>query len=194
MSEPETSTPAQPTPAGPIEIVLVVAASENNVIGVDGGLPWTLPDDLKHFKRTTIGRPVVMGRKTFDEIGRKPLPGRPNLVISATLDPGDIDDDRVTVHPSLADAIDHARTLVQRAFESDAATPREICVIGGGQVYRQSLPIASRIVLTRVHAEVEGDTTFPEIPAHIWTLDTADHHEPDEKHAHAFTFEWWSRK
>jgi len=170
------------------EIVLVVAASENNTIGVDGGLPWSLPDDLKHFKRTTIGRPVVMGRKTFDEIGRKPLPGRPNLVISARLDPSDIEHDAVSVHRSLTGALDHALTLIG----PDA--PPEICVIGGGQIYRQALPLANTIVLTRVHAEVGGDTTFPEIPAHIWTLDRAEHHDADEQHAHAFTFEWWSRK
>lgn len=175
-------------PARAIEIVLVVAASENNTIGVDGGLPWTLPDDLKHFKRTTIGRPVVMGRKTFDEIGRKPLPGRPNLVISATLDPSDIEHDAVSVHRSLTEALDHAATLI------DPDAPAEVCIIGGGQIYRQALPLANTIVLTRVHAEIEGDTTFPEIPAHIWTLDRAEHHDADDRHAHAFTFEWWSRK
>lgn len=188
MSDAASGSQNQPQP---IEIVLVVAASENNTIGKDGGLPWSLPDDLKHFKRTTLGRPVVMGRKTFDEIGRKPLPGRPNLVISATLDPAEIEHDAVSVHRSLPDAIDHARALID---PRDADAPSEICIIGGGQIYRQALPIAHRIVLTRVHAEVEGDTTFPEIPPHIWTLDTAEHHEADDRHAHAFTFEWWSRK
>jgi len=186
--------PARPNPARPIEIVLVVAASENNTIGKDGGLPWTLPDDLKHFKRTTIGRPVVMGRKTFDEIGRKPLPGRPNLVISSTLDPSEVDSDRVTIHKSLPDAIDHARELVNQSIADDSETTPEICIIGGGQIYRQALPIANHIVLTRVHADIEGDTTFPYIPVHIWTLDRAEHHAADDKHAHAFTFEWWSRK
>ncbi|MEM9372793.1 MAG: dihydrofolate reductase [Planctomycetota bacterium] len=171
-----------------IEIVLVVAASENNTIGVDGGLPWSLPDDLKHFKRTTIGRPVIMGRKTFDEIGRKPLPGRPNLVISGTLEPSDIEHDAVSVHRSLTNALDHAGMLI------DPGTPAEICIIGGGQIYRQALAIANTIVLTRVHAQVRGDTTFPEIPRHIWTLDRAEHHDADDRHAHAFTFEWWSRK
>ncbi len=180
-----------------VRIVLIAAASENNIIGIDGGLPWRLPDDLKHFKRETIGRPVVMGRKTFDELFGKPLPDRVNIIVSRTLKeaPGAI------VKPSLDEAIEYAGSLLAESLSAQAeshahpqAPPPEICIIGGGEIYRQCLPRATHITLTRVHAVVEGDTTFPDFDRAEWTLDRSEHHEADARHAHAFTIEWWSRR
>jgi dihydrofolate reductase len=171
-------------------IVLIAAASENNIIGVAGGLPWSLPDDLRHFKRETLHRPVIMGRKTFDDLFQRPLPKRPNIVISRTMQPTD----GVTVARSLPEAIDLAGPFLNAARLADPTVPDHLCVIGGGEIYRQALPLATHITLTRVHATVEGDTAFPEFrtdPA--WQLDRAERHEADDRHAHAFTIKWWSR-
>lgn len=192
--EPEGHAPAD---VRRVRIVLVAAASENNVIGVDGGLPWRLPDDLRHFKRETVGRPVIMGRKTFDELFGKPLPDRVNIVVSRTLK----DAPGVAVRVSVHDAIEYAGSLLAESLAAqreNAAHPEppppEICIIGGGEIYRQTLPIATHITLTRVHTEVEGDTTFPEFDRAEWCLDRSEHHPADDRHAHAFTFEWWSRR
>ncbi|MCC5821875.1 MAG: dihydrofolate reductase [Phycisphaerales bacterium] len=173
-------------------IVLIAAASENNIIGRDGGLPWRLPDDLRHFKRETLGRPVVMGRKTFDELFQEPLKGRPNIIISRTMPPRP-PTEGVIVARSLDEAIELAKPLLAAARAADPSIPDEICIIGGGEIYRQALPIATHITLTRVHAQVEGDTTFPDFDRAEWTLDRHEHHEADARHAHPFTIEWWSR-
>lgn len=141
-----------------IKIALVVAAAENHVIGRDGGLPWHLSDDLKYFKRVTMGRPLIMGRKTFDSIGR-PLPGRLNIVV--TRDPS-YQPDGITVCHSLADALRAAR---QRATEDSVD---EVMIIGGGQIYADSIDLADRVYLTEVHATVDGDTVFPEMPTDSW--------------------------
>ncbi|MFA5489567.1 MAG: dihydrofolate reductase [Candidimonas sp.] len=130
-----------PTPT----IALVVAYSTNRVIGRDNMLPWRLKADLAHFKRVTMGHPIVMGRKTWESLGR-PLPGRPNLVISRN---ADYKAEGATVYPSLEDAIAACR---------DAG---KICVIGGEDVFRQALPLAGEIIATEVHAVVDGDTFFP---------------------------------
>lgn len=172
-----------------VAITLVVAAGENNVIGVDGGLPWRLPDDLRHFKAATIGRPVVMGRRTFEDLGRRPLPGRLNIVVSGTMGPGE----GYEVAGSLVEALERGSEAARSAHQRDREAPLEVCVIGGGQIYRQALEHATRIVLTRVHASPEGDTTFPDVPRPTWRLERQERHEVDARHAHAFTFEWWAR-
>jgi dihydrofolate reductase len=151
-------------------ISLVVAASKNNVIGRDGGLPWHLPDDLRHFKRITTGKPVIMGRKTFESIGR-PLPDRRNLVM--TRDP-DFAAEGCEAVSTLTEAMD----LVSGAGE--------VMIIGGGQVYRDFLPLADRIYLTRVLADVDGDTHFPQLDETVWQLVSSEHHNADEQHAYAF--------
>ncbi|NYT80588.1 dihydrofolate reductase [Alcaligenaceae bacterium] len=130
-------------------IQLVVAYSANRVIGRDNALPWRLPSDLAHFKRVTMGKPIVMGRNTWHSLGR-PLPGRPNLVLSR--DPG-FTAEGATVHPDLASAI--------RACGNVEA----ICIIGGEQVFKAALDIADEIIATEVHAQVEGDTFFPDLPS-----------------------------
>jgi dihydrofolate reductase len=140
-----------------MELVLVVARARNGVIGKDGELPWQLPADLRRFKAMTVGKPVIMGRKTFDSIG-KPLPGRHNIVLTrdaAWTAAG------VTVAPNLAEAI-AAAGLDPRA-RADA-----IMVLGGAQVYAQALPSATRIEVTEVDAEPEGDTILPAFDMTRW--------------------------
>ena len=159
-------------------ISLVVAASSNNVIGRDGGLPWHLPDDLRHFKRITTGKPVIMGRRTFESIG-KPLPDRRNIVM--TRDP-DYVVDGCDVVSSASDAID----LVEGAAEA--------MIIGGGMVYHDFLPLADRIYLTRVQAQVEGDTHFPEVDEATWQLMSSEHHAEDDEHRYAFDMMVFERR
>ena len=160
-------------------ISLIAAASENNVIGNHGTLPWSLPDDLKHFRTVTEGHPVIMGRKTFASIG-KPLPNRKNIVITRgtmTMPGCDI------VH-SLEEALDLAR----------AANAAEVFVMGGGEIYAQALPIADRVYLTRVHATIEGDAFFPELDPQEWEETEQHEHAQDEKHAYACTFTLYERR
>lgn len=133
------------------EIVLVVARADNGVIGSQGAMPWHIPGDLKRFKRITLGKPVVMGRKTFESIG-KPLPGRHNIVL--TRQQG-WRAEGVTVVANLAEAI-------------AAAGASEIMIIGGAEIYREALPSATRIELTEIHASPDGDTHFSELDPARW--------------------------
>jgi dihydrofolate reductase len=137
-----------------VEISLVAAVADNGVIGADGGMPWHLPADLAHFKRLTMGKPVLMGRLTWESIG-KPLPGRRNLVL--TRDPH--------WRAEGAERVSSMSSAIAAAGQHDA---RELMVIGGAEVYRQALPHAHRIYLTRVHAEPWGDTLFPELDPDEW--------------------------
>ena len=159
-------------------VSLVVAAANNNVIGRDGELPWHLPDDLRHFKRLTTGKPVIMGRRTFESIGR-PLPDRRNIVMTRDPDYAAAGCEVVT---SVSDALDLA------------GDDTEVMVIGGGQVYLDFLPRAERIYMTRVRAEIEGDTHFPEIDASDWQMVSSVHHDADEKHAYAFEMMVFERR
>lgn len=143
-------------------LALVVAAAENDVIGRGGKLPWRIPSDLRLFRRLTMGKPVVMGRKTFESIG-KPLDGRDNIVISR--DP-DFRAAGVTVKPTLDEAIADARQIAA------AKGVDEVMIIGGAEVFREVLPQAERIYLTRVHGTPEGDVHLPAIPPDEW-LETA---------------------
>ncbi|MEQ8250832.1 MAG: type 3 dihydrofolate reductase [Oceanibaculum nanhaiense] len=136
----------------------IAALARNRVIGQGNGLPWRLPGDLKFFKATTLGKPVVMGRKTFQSIG-KPLPGRPNIVV--TRDPG-FAAEGVHVARDIESALDLAATL---ARETDAG---EVMVIGGAEIYAQALPRLDRLYLTEIDAEIAGDAYFPEIEPRAW--------------------------
>lgn len=142
-----------------VEIIIVVAVSRNGVIGREGDMPWRLPSDLKHFKAVTMGKPIVMGRKTFESIGR-PLPGRANIVISRTSGPIE----GVEVVRSLDDAIALGR---RRAVEAGADA---VAVVGGGEIYAQAMPLADALHVTHVEAEIEGDTRFPAIDPTLWRL------------------------
>ena len=155
-------------------IAFVVAVAENSVIGQKGDLPWSrLPDDLQHFKRLTLGHPVVMGRRTFDSLGRA-LPKRPNIVI--TRQPG-------WTAPGCETAASVLGALA-RARELDT----EVFVIGGGEIYREALPAADVVYLTEVHHRFEGDASFPPLSPTEWREETRERHEADERHAYAFSF------
>ena len=152
-------------------ISLVYAQSRNGVIGDGGGLPWHIPSDLKRFKETTLGKPVIMGRKTWDSLPRKPLPGRLNIVITRR---SDFVADGATVVASVAAAL-------QAAGEAP-----ELCVIGGGQIYRQFLPLARRIYLTVVDAEVQGDTLAPVLAPEDWRVVAEQPGQRGEKDSASF--------
>lgn len=150
---------------------LVVAASENNVIGKDNKLPWHLPDDLKRFKALTRGHPVIMGRKTYESIGRA-LPGRLNIIVSNTLETAPTG---TVLANSLSAALDLAK-------DSD-----EAFIIGGAKLFEIGLSLAEKLYLTRVHANIQGDVLLPEI-GDEWKETCREHHKKDTEHAYAFTF------
>lgn len=153
-------------------VSLLVAAAENGVIGKDGAMPWHLPADLALFKRITMGKPIVMGRRTFEAIGRA-LPGRRNIVVTRNAE---------FEAPGAENAVSLEAAL---AIASDA---EEVMVIGGGEVYRAALPLADRIYLTRIHARIEGDTFFPEPNAAEWREVSRESRAADEKNACALSF------
>lgn len=158
-------------------ISLIVAASTNNAIGLRGDLPWRLSDDLKRFKAVTIGKPIIMGRKTWDSIGR-PLPGRQNIVI--TRQPG-----------FLAEGCDVVASVAEAV--AIAGDVDEVMVIGGSQIYDLALPSADRIYLTRVHAEVMGDAFFPEVDESRWRLVSEERHAADERNDFDCSFRIYDR-
>jgi dihydrofolate reductase len=161
-----------------MRLALVVAVAENGVIGRGNALPWRLPTDLQHFRRLTLGKPVVMGRNTFESIGR-PLPGRSNIVISRR---PDYAADGVQVVPDL----DRALALAEDIALIDGVD--ELLVIGGEQVYRAALPRAQRLYLTQVHAEVDGDTFFPLPDPAEWIERSRERHPAGGSDSHAFSF------
>lgn len=161
-------------------ISLVVAAASNNVIGKGGRMPWHLPNDMKHFKNVTWGMPVVMGRKTFESLG-KPLAGRKNIVITRQ---GDWKAEGAVIVNNINDAL-------FLAGETDA---REVMVIGGGEIYKTIFDKANRIYLTRVEAEPEGDTFFPAIDPVKWQLVSQKNYEADEKNHFNHSFQVWERR
>ena len=158
----------------------IVAVGRNNVIGKDNEIPWYLPADLKYFKRRTLNHHIIMGRKSFESIGR-PLPKRTNIVI--TRNPFFVASNCL-VAPSIEEAL-------SIAFDNGEA---EAFIIGGGEIYRQSMPLWDRVYLTRVEVEVEnGEVFFPELPEKAWRLVSSEPHEPDEKNALHYTFEVYER-
>lgn len=159
---------------------LLVAADEENVIGKDNKLPWHLPNDLKYFKNLTWGMPILMGRKTFESIG-KPLPGRQSIVITRN---HDWQHDGVEVVHSVEDAI-------QKAKDKDI---KEVFVIGGAEIFNTSLDKADRIYLTRIHHSFEGDVYFPELSEGEWTLVQSHLSPKDDKNPYDHTFQVWERK
>jgi len=160
-----------------VRISLIVAAASNGVIGANGELPWHLPDDFRWFKAQTLGKPVVMGRRTWESLGRA-LPGRTNIVV--TRDIAYAADGAVVVHS------------VEQAIAA-AGEAEELMVIGGGELYRAFLPRASRVYLTVVDAEVHGDTTFPALDDSEWRQVSAESHPADARHAYAFEFRVYDR-
>ena len=152
--------------------------AENRVIGRDNALPWRLPGDLRFFKRTTLGKPVVMGRRTFESIGR-PLPGRDNVVV--TRDPA-FSAPGVEVAHSLDEALATARSAARRRQAA------EVMVIGGASLYEEALPLAERLYLTLVRAAVPGDTYFPEIDWRQWREFEREDHRADAENPFDYSF------
>ena len=167
-------------PRDDVIVTLVVAAARNGVIGKDGGLPWRLSSDLKRFKSNTIGRPVIMGRKTFQSIG-KPLPGRDNIVVTRDLN---FAPDGVFTARDIGAAIELGRAKAKGSGAKGSGTV-EICVIGGGEIYRQTFDLADRLIVTFVDAEIEGDTFFPKIDSILWKEASSESHPAGEKDSHA---------
>ena len=157
----------------------IVAASENNIIGVKNGLPWNLPNDFRYFKNKTWAMPVIMGRSTYESM-KKDLPGRINIVVTRQQDwkPENV---------FIAHSIDEA---IEKAKESDA---KEIFIIGGGEIFKQTIGIVDRVYLTRVHANVEGDAYYPEIDKSKWKLTSSQSFPADEKNNYPYTFEVWEK-
>lgn len=155
-------------------ISLIVAMANQRVIGHQNQMPWHLPADLRHFKAVTLGKPVIMGRRTFESIGR-PLPGRRNIVVSRN---AEWFHDGVELVHSLASALD----LVSHEDE--------VMIIGGGQLYKEALPLADRLYLTHIELSVEdADTWFPDYSAYQWNMIDSESHEPDEKNPYHYRFE-----
>lgn len=161
-------------------ISLLVAAANNNAIGKNNQLLWHLPKDMKFFKNTTWGMVIIMGRKTYESVD-KPLPGRINIVITRQKD---WKREGVWIAENLADAIEQAKTT----------NCKEIFIIGGGEIYKESMPLADKIYMTRVDASFEADTYFPEINKAEWMLTSEQKEAADEKHKYNFSFETWGRR
>jgi len=159
---------------------LLVAADENNVIGKDNQLPWHLPSDLRYFRNQTWGMPILMGRKTFESIG-KPLPGRKSIVITRNQQ---WKHEGVTVVHSLEEAMEAARSF----------DVKEIFVIGGAAIFSSAFPAANRIYLTRIHHRFDGDVVFPEVSAAAWNLVQSRFCAADEKNPYAHTFQVWEKR
>ncbi len=162
-----------------MKVTLLAAMAENRVIGRRGALPWHLPEDLKRFKRRTDGHVIIMGRRTFESLNG-PLPNRRAIVITRRRDyqpPG------AAMAHSLDEALDMARTWGEQ----------EVFIVGGATIYALALPRADRLEITLVHAEVEGDTFFPEFDCAAWTVTEDDHRQADQRHAHAFSFRCFER-
>ncbi len=159
-------------------ISIIVAASENGVIGSQGELPWRLSDDLRRFKAVTMGKPIVMGRKTYQSIGR-PLPGRHNIVITR----------QAGFEAAGCEVVESKAAALAAAGDAD-----EIMIIGGSQVYALFLPETERLYLTRVHAELTGDAFFPEVASEDWRLVEDEPHRADARNAYDYSFRIYERR
>lgn len=158
---------------------MIVAMAENRMIGKDNKMPWHLPDDLKYFKAQTLHKPIIMGRKTFESIGARPLPGRPNLVISRNVD---FKADGVCVFNS-----------VEKALETLKEYP-EVVIMGGAQIYAQWINKVDQLYITEVKARPDGDAFFPEIDHQAWLEVSRQSHPADERHNYAFDFVHYKRR
>ncbi|MEL7128029.1 MAG: dihydrofolate reductase [Pseudomonadota bacterium] len=160
-----------------ISICAIVAKGRNNVIGLNGSLPWRLASDLAFFKDATLGKPIIMGRSTWESLPRQPLPGRDNIVLSRNWDyaaPG------ARVYSSLGPALNAARTMASKSVVD------EIFIIGGAMLYEKSLPLIDRLYVTEVDAAPEGDAYFPDIDDNRWEETWRREHSADPKNDHDF--------
>lgn len=166
-------------------ISLVAARGRNGVIGSEGALPWRLRSDLQKFKQTTIGKPCVMGRKTWDSLQLRPLPGRLNLVVSRN-------PDFAAKGALVCATLDEALSIARETAREDGVD--EVCVIGGAQIYALALPKARRLYISEVDADPAGDARFPDFDEADWREVSAERVEPGEKDDHAFTFRVLDRR
>jgi dihydrofolate reductase len=162
-----------------MNLSIVVAASANNVIGKDNRLLWHLPNDMKFFKNTTWALPVIMGRKTYESLG-KALVGRTNIVITRQED-------------WKAEGVKTVRSLEEAMRAAEDTDAKEAYIIGGGEIYEQVLPITNKVYLTRVHTKVDGDTFFPELKENEWRLLSQLDFKADARHKFDYSFQVWSR-
>jgi dihydrofolate reductase len=160
-------------------VSLIWAMTDARVIGIENSLPWKLPADMKWFRQNTLGKPIVMGRKTFESFGAKPLPQRLNIIVSK-------DNTYQAQDAVVVDSIDAALHA--------AGNVEEVMIIGGASLYEQTLPQASRLYMTIVHAEVQGDAWFPEFDTSQWREIHREEHEADEKNPYACSFVILERK
>ena len=156
----------------------IVAAADNNAIGKDNELLWHLPNDLRFFKQTTSGHAVIMGRKTYESVG-KPLPNRRNLVVTRQKD-------------YVLEGAEVVHSL--EAALARCADETEVFIVGGEEIYRQALPITHRVYLTRVHANLPGDAYFPSLDERDCVLVSEEKHNPDERHAYGYSFQVYERR
>ncbi|MGL5503085.1 MAG: type 3 dihydrofolate reductase [Aeromonas veronii] len=163
-----------------MKISMIAAMAHDRVIGKDNQMPWHLPADLAHFKRVTLGKPVLMGRKTFESIGR-PLPGRRNLVISRNPD-------------YQAEGIEVVGSVEAALALLAGSSVEELMVIGGGHLYAEMLPSADCLYLTRIDLAVEGDTRFPAFDDGQWQRVDCESHPAEDKNPHPYSFETWQRR
>lgn len=161
-----------------VQLALIVARARNGVIGVGGKLPWRLRSDLQHFKRITMGHPVIMGRKTWDSLPIKPLPGRLNIVLSQN---GELSLKGAVVVPTLDEALE----LAAEQAEDDAFD--RVFVIGGDAIYRLALPQADEVIVSEIDADVAGDAHFPDLDPAVWAEVSAERIEPGEGDDYPFT-------
>jgi dihydrofolate reductase len=161
-----------------VKVSLIVAAAENRCIGINNALPWYLPEDLKYFKRVTLGKPIIMGRKTFESIG-KPLPGRANIVITNNKH---YFHEGIKVVTSLDEAIHLAESIALIDGQE------EVMVIGGAGIYALCLPRADRLYYTKVHAAVNGDAFFPEVHWNKWKLTLQEDHPASGNNPYNYSF------
>jgi dihydrofolate reductase len=159
-------------------ITVIAAVAENNALGKENQLLWHLPDDFKRFKTLTSGHYIIMGRKTFESFP-KPLPNRTHVIISR----------QANYQPEGCIVVNS----LEQAIEACPKT-EEVFIIGGGEIYRQSIAVADKLDLTKVHASFEADTYFPEVDLSQWQLVFEEHHPKDERHDYAFTFQTFARK
>lgn len=158
-----------------MQLMMIVAMAKNRMIGKDNQMPWHLPDDLKYFKAQTLNKPVIMGRKTFESLGSRPLPNRPNLVITRNVEFQAVG---VEVFNSVESALESVKTFP------------EVVIMGGAQIYQQWIDKVDRLLITEVEVELDGDAYFPDFKAgnQIWLEVSRKHHSIDEKHKYAFDF------
>jgi dihydrofolate reductase len=167
-----------------VPVAMIAAVAENGVIGAGNAIPWRLPTDFAHFKRTTMGKPLIMGRKTFESIG-KPLPGRTNIVVTRQRD---YQPDGALVVGSLTAALERAQAIAA----ADGAS--EVIVGGGGEIYREAMPLADRLYITHVEAVPEGNVRFPEIDPAMWAVRSELPLERTERDTAAFRVKVYERR